>query len=56
MAVSLLFPPVIIEAMNGNGYLVFLFFGVYTTFSLIYMYKSLIETKGKKYEEIIKGF
>lgn len=50
MAVSLLFPPIIIENMNGNGYPVFLFFGIYTTISLVYMYNCLIETKGKKYE------
>lgn len=56
MAVSLMFPPIIIEKMNGNGYPVFLFFGIYTTISLIYMYNSLVETKGKKYEEIIKSF
>lgn len=56
MAVSLLFPPILIQMMNGNGYVVFLFFGIYTTISLIYMYNSLIETKGKKYEEIIKAF
>ncbi len=56
MAVSLMFPPIIIEAMHGNGYVVFLFFGVYTTISLIYMYNKLIETKGKKYEQIIKDF
>jgi MFS family permease len=50
MAVSLLFPPILIGQMNGNGYPVFLFFGVYTTISLIYMYNCLKETKGKKYE------
>lgn len=56
MAVSLLFPPILIEAMNGNGYPVFLFFAIYTTISLIYMYNSLVESKGRKYEEIIKDF
>ncbi len=50
MAVSLMFPPIIIEKMNGNGYPVFLFFAIYTTISLVYMYNSLVETKGKKYE------
>jgi hypothetical protein len=56
MAISLLFPPIIIDQMNGNGYPVFLFFGIYTTISLIYMYNNLVESKGMKYEEIIKYF
>lgn len=49
MAISLLFPPIIIEKMDGNGYPVFLFFAVYTTISLVYMYRCMIESKGRKY-------
>lgn len=56
MTISLLLPPIVIEAMNGDAYPVFLFFGIYITVSLIYMYNSLVESKGLKYEDIIKAF
>ena len=56
LAVTTLIPPVVMEKMNGNAYPLFLFFGVYTTLSFFYMLAGLVESKGKKYKEIIEKF
>lgn len=48
-------PPIISAAMpNGNSYPLFFFFGAYGIFASIVLYKWLVETKGKTYEQIIK--
>lgn len=50
-------PPIVKAAMpDGNVYPIFLFFGVYGIFGTIVLYKWLVETKGKTYEQIIKEF
>ncbi len=54
LALTSLIPPIIINRMEGNAWPVFMFFAVYTTFSLIYMWMNLIETKGRKYQDFIK--
>lgn len=56
MALTTVIPPIIIHQMNGNAWTVFMFFGVYITLSLVYMYRSLVETKNKKYQEFIQEF
>ena len=53
MALTTLVPPIIINAMHGNAWVFFMFFGVYITLSLIYMFNSLVETRGKKYLDFI---
>ena len=53
LAITTLIPPVVIEKMNGNAYPLFLFFGVYTALSFFYMLAGLVESKGRKYKEII---
>lgn len=49
LAITTLIPPIVLEAMDQNGYPIFLYFGVYITISLIYMWRCLIESKGRKY-------
>lgn len=50
MALALFVPPLILTAMDGNGFALFIFFGVYSTLSVIYMYFYLKESKGIKYD------
>jgi MFS family permease len=47
-------PPIISGAMDGSVYPVFFFFGAYGIFGTFGLYKWLVETKGKTYEQIIK--
>jgi hypothetical protein len=50
-------PPIIAGDMpNGNVYPLFFFFAAYGIFASIVLYKYLVETKGKTYEQIIKEF
>lgn len=57
LAISTLVPPVITGIMPGNNaYPVFLFFGVYGIIGFIHVFKTMKESDGKSYNEIIKSF
>ena len=49
---AILFPIVRIYVFDGNPGPIFLFFGIYTLFSLLISHFVLVETKGKKEYEI----
>jgi len=49
LAITLFFPTIIIEAMNRNVYPIFTFFSLYNTCAMVYIYKCIVETKGRKY-------
>jgi MFS family permease len=54
-SITISVPPIIQGIMpDQNTYPVFFFFGLYGIFGCIILYKYLIETKGKTYDEIIK--
>lgn len=48
-----LIPPIVNEKV-GSPYPLFAFFGIYTTISVVYMYTSMVESKGRKYIDIIR--
>jgi MFS family permease len=57
LAISTLIPPAITGIMpNSNPYPVFIFFGIYGFISMIHVFKSMRESDGKTYNEIINSF
>lgn len=42
LAFTTIIPPIIMQEMNQDAYPIFLFFGIYTTFSVFYMWISLV--------------
>lgn len=56
LSLTTLIPPIVIKAMDGNAYPLFLFFGVYCALSFPYMYAGMVETKGLKYQNFIGKF
>jgi MFS family permease len=56
MMICLFVPPIIINEEGGNGFGVFMVYGVYSALSFVYMFFYLKESKDLKYEEIVKSF
>ena len=56
LAITTIFPPIIMQVMNQDNYPTFLFFAIYTTFSLIYMGLRLVENKGLNYKQTIEKY
>lgn len=57
LATSMLIPPIIVKIMpENNPYPVFLFFGGYGLLAVIHMIKTLRESDGYTYHEIISSF
>jgi hypothetical protein len=57
LALSTLIPPLVMGAMpNNNPYPIFFFYGTVTIFGFIHMYRSLRESDGYTYDQIIKSF
>ena len=56
LAITTIFPPIVMEKMNQNAWPIFLYFAVYITISLIYMGIKLVESKGRQYKEIIERY
>lgn len=53
LTLTTLIPPIVNEKV-GSPYPLFAFFGVYTAISVVYMYTSMVESKGRKYFDIIR--
>lgn len=50
-------PPIIVGAMpDHNAYPLFFFFGIWGVFGSLYVFCSMVESKGRTYEEIIKEY
>lgn len=56
MMVSFFVPPLVMGAAGGNGFGLFMFYGVYSALSFVYKFFYLKESKGLKYEQIIKSY
>ena len=54
LAITTIFPPIIMEKMDNNAFPIYLFFAVYTTISLIYIGLKLVESRGRSYKQIIE--